>query len=526
MSEYDDDYYEDEYDDDAEGEGDEFGEEEGEFQEVNMRQRLIAIMSTSYGISIVLHIILILILAGIYFYAPLPQKEAVVIAKREVKQQEYDEELKRDMVKTPKIKADKIVEKPIIILEEEVEITKDIPKGTDMSNLSNKNLDSTSVVDAYGVGGGAAGAYGQRWGKGSLSREGGSEGTESAVQAALRWLKRHQSGDGRWDTDGWHNNCKKNTCRPEFSYNGAVWDKGDGRYDEGVSALALLAFLGNGQTHRFGQFKKTVHRGLTWLKGRQKEDGSIGFTEGESIYNHAIATMAMCEAYAVSRDFTLKKYAQKAVDFVTVAQNPGQGWKYGVKPGKNDTSVTGWMVLALKAAKTGKLNAPSEAFDGARNWFDRATSTQGASGYQTPGGGSSYIPAQKGKFDQTPCMTGVALICRIFTGQRKQEDVIKKGQKILMDNIPTWPSKQDTRKVNFYYWYYGTYSMFQVGGSDWKKWNDAMQGAVLDKQRMGGDEDGSWDPVGEWCIAGGRVYATALNALTLEIYYRYERAQK
>ena len=527
MAKYDDEYS-DEYPDDqaADEEGYDEEEEEGAFEERDMRNRLIAILSTSYGISIVLHIILIMILAGVYFYTPQERKQAVVISKREVKQQEYDEELKRDMIKTPKIKADKMVEKPIIILEEEVEITKDIPKGTDLSNLSNKNLDSQSVVDAYGVGGGAAGAYGQRWGKGSLEREGGSPGTESAVEAALRWLRNHQSPDGSWDTDGWSKNCKKNTCRPEFDYGGGVWDRGDDRYDVGVSGLALLAFLGNGQTHRFGRFKKTVNRGLLWLKKQQKKDGSLGFTETETIYNHSIATMAMCEAFAVSRDFTLKSYAQKAVDFVAVAQNPGQGWKYGVKPGRNDTSVTGWMVLALKAGKTGKLNVPSEAFEGARNWFDRATSTQGATGYQTPGGGSSYIPSQKGKFDEVPCMTGVALICRVFTGQRKQEDAIKKGQKILMANLPEWPSKQTTRKVNFYYWYYGTYSMFQIGGSNWKKWNDQMKAALLDKQRMGGDEDGSWDPVGEWCLAAGRVYATAINALTLEIYYRYQRAQK
>ena len=40
---------------------------------------------------------------------------------------------------------------PLEVLEEEVEITKDVPKGTDMSNLANKNMDSTSVVDAYGA---------------------------------------------------------------------------------------------------------------------------------------------------------------------------------------------------------------------------------------------------------------------------------------------------------------------------------------------------------------------------------------
>ena len=32
---------------------------------------------------------------------------------------------------------------------------------------------------------------------------------------------------------------------------------------------------------------------------------------------------------------------------------------------------------------------------------------------------------------------------------------------------------------------------------------------------------GSWEPIDRWGGEGGRVYATAINALTLEVYYRY-----
>lgn len=482
------------------------------------QSKFMMIMGTSYGISIMLHVAVISALTLVIFFAPSKEKKAIVIAKREIKQQVFDEKLKREMHKTPKISAEKPVEKPIIILEEEVEITKDVPKGTDMSNLSNKNLDSTSVVDAYGVGGGAAGAYGQRWGKGSLAREGGSEGTESAVEAALRWLKRAQSADGRWDAEKWtHKNA-----HPDIGHNA-----GNPRYNVGVTGMALLAFLGSGHSHRFGHFKRTVARGLKWLRKQQdRKQGSLGFHEGEDIYNHAIATMALCEAFAVSRDFKLKKPAQKAIDYCIRAQNARNGWRYGVKPGNNDTSVTGWMVLALKAAKTAGIQVPQEAFDGARNWFKRVTNSEGKVGYSMRGGGSSYIPATQGKFDEVPCMTAVSLICRIFTGEKSSAADLKNGAKLLIADRPSWPSQEQTRKVNFYYWYYGTYAMFQVGGSKWKTWNKAMQEALLDKQLQGGKPDGSWNPVGEWCIAGGRVYATAINALTLEIYYRYERANK
>ncbi len=570
-----------------------------EEQQMDQKNRWILVLTSSYGISALIHIG-VLIIASLLYYGgggKVIEKVAAILPKLEKKEQEYDPTKKRDLHKRPEIKQEQKIDKPIKKLEEEVEEVKEneIPKGTSLSNLANKNLESTSVVDAFGVGGGAAGAYGQRWGKGSLTREGGSDATESAVLAALYWLARHQDEDGKWDCDEFHKNCGKycertrredkttgetvcdcpclkcegkqhsgcqmnNRCDgPDFRAGGGRGPgAGDKRYDEGVTALALLAFLGNGHTHRhstYPEFKRAVKKGLDYLKGRQRDDGSVGFDGGETIYNHAIATMALCEAYAISRDFTLKKYAQKAVDFSIQAQNPGLGWKYGVKVGKNDTSVTGWFVLALKAAKTAELEVPDAAFQGALSWFEKATSDGGPNaapglvGYERPGDGGSQInrksldhPDVYPKYEAVPTMTGVAVICRIFTGQKKTEERVKQGVKILMDNVPTFDETKEKNKTNFYYWYYATYGIFQAtsyNSPEWGKWNKAMQVAILgpddrgddprkNRQRMieSGDADGSWDPVDEWGIAGGRVYSTAINVLTLEIYYRYERAQQ
>ena len=53
-----------------------------------------------------------------------------------------------------------------------------------------------------------------------------------------------------------------------------------------------------------------------------------------------------------------------------------------------------------------------------------------------------------------------------------------------------------------------------------------MQEALLKSQRQGLIcEDGSWDPIDEWGPAGGRVYSTALGAMTFEVYYRFRRIQ-
>ena len=77
-----------------------------------------------------------------------------------------------------------------------------------------------------------------------------------------------------------------------------------------------------------------------------------------------------------------------------------------------------------------------------------------------------------------------------------------------------------------YYWYYATLAMFQVGGKPWKTWNAHLKTDVVDHQRQDTTYclyKGSWDPIGPWGPDGGRVYSTALLAMCLEVYYRYDR---
>jgi hypothetical protein len=329
----------------------------------------------------------------------------------------------------------------------------------------------------------------------------------------LTWLASHQSNDGRWDSDGWNGNC---ACK------GPGTSGGDQRYDVGQTALALLAFLGNGQTHGSGKHAKAVRAGLGWLCGQQKADGSVGFDHGETIYNHALAAQALAEAFAMTGDPVLKPYAKRAIEFCLRAQNPKLGWKYGARTGRNDTSVTGWMVQALRAGASARFDVPDDAFSGARRWLLRATDSRGSVGYETPGGGSAFLPQNDGRYDPVPCMTGASVFARLCTGERPTDDGIRKGAKELLASRPLWAAGQ-TRRANFYYWYYGTYAMFQVGGKSWSGWNTALVRALTPNQRQDGCTAGSWDPIGEWCLAGGRIYATAINTLSLEAYYRLER---
>lgn len=60
-------------------------------------------------------------------------------------------------------------------------------------------------------------------------------------------------------------------------------------------------------------------------------------------------------------------------------------------------------------------------------------------------------------------------------------------------------------------------------GPKWRSWNEDMKNAIVKNQNVAssGCRNGSWEPADAWSRGGGRVYATATNAPTLEVYYRY-----
>jgi len=428
---------------------------------------------------------------------------------------------------------DIIVDSEPCLLLEEAPPTREIPRGTSMECLSNKNLRSMGMCDAYGLAGVAAGRKGYPFGTGRWWKQGVPKWAGPPVEYGLKWLWRHQNRKrdaeaGGWDMDNymrWCDSKKGGPCPNNNPFHpGSAKD-----FDEAVTALALLAFLGHGNTHRVGDFRTTVKMALDYLLSRQDGQGWIGRKESvdEWVYNHALSTMALCEAYAMSQDPWLDEPSRRAVSCIIDAQNPGAGWRYTPRKGDNDTSVTGWMVLALKGAKNAGIEVPKSTWEGAIAWFDRCFDpTSGRVGYQHRGDYGSVMQGINENYEKLPTMTSVAVICRIFCGQSRNDPKVKRSVELVMKNLPTWDSKG--LKVDMYYWYYATYAMFQYGGRYWNRWSSTLRDVLARTQRIGKGSciHGSWDPVGKWGMVGGRVYATAINVLTLEIWYRYRRYRR
>ncbi len=471
--------------------------------------------------SLALHAVLVLVAMATIFNEATPKANAQIVQIRPSKMVAFkDTRLPPSLIDRPDIKLTNIIPKPVEDLDTDEPIV-ETPRGKPDAH-STKDLKRDHLNDHFGIGTGGGEKAGEPTGefRGRRPPGTGPIGNRVQIGMGLDWLVRHQSPDGSWKSAHFEEVCDDGGCSgPGFE-----------GYDVGVTSLAVLAFAGTGNTPWHGRHKRIVRRAMKWLLSQQGDDGAIGRTKAEGwMYNHAMATMALCELRAMggSHAFRLRPSTESAVDFCLRSQNPGNGWRYEARSGDNDTSITGWMVLALKAARIARMNVPDESFQSARNFIDRATAANGATGYRAPDGASAYLQVQFGKYDPVPTMTAVGVLCRRLTGQRRSEKVVKDGVEILLTALPT----TDSRRLNHYYWYYGTYALFQAsnGPNDrrWKEWNRAVQKALVGTQVPEGKsaDRGSWAPTGEWGIAGGRVYATAINLLTLEASFRYQRVK-
>ncbi len=360
---------------------------------------------------------------------------------------------------------------------------------------------------------------------------GPKEAAGEAIAHALDWLLRHQDADGGWKAAGFTKSCKK----PCENVDSALYGKGVGmaEHDVGVSALAVLAFARHGRSSPGGlaaEHRECLKRGCSWLLGTQEKSGDDAMrgrfgpvTNEDWIYNHALATLALAEAAGLAGMEIPKPAVEEAAKFCLRARNPDAAWRYGVQPKENDTSVTSWMVQALDTAKGAKLSLPrsdiAKSMSGALAWYDRATSPAGKVGYMAAGDeGARLNLRRKGPYPwskQMSSMTAAAVLGRLLAGDKRTSKKLRAGIDLLVAELPRW-NEEVPSTVSFYYWYYGTQALSLHGGASWKAWSPAVREALIPHQRKNeGDEAGSWDPIDEWGTAGGRVYSTAINALTL-----------
>ncbi len=337
-----------------------------------------------------------------------------------------------------------------------------------------------------------------------LRQYGGNDSSEAAVAKALKWIAKHQMPNGAWTFQ--HTLVRRDS-------GGDPGDPQRAKAFNAATALALLPFLGAGQTHMTGEYKDTVRRGLLFLvsNGKPKVIGgmpTLDFTEpGGTLYSHGLVAIVLCEAFAMSEDPALLGPAQATLNFTFYAQNSDGGWRYRPRSREaGDTSVTGWHVMALKSGYMAHLTVPPASVRGSIAFLDRVQSD----------GGSMYGYTDRSTSLRPGC-TAIGLLCRMYTGWDKSHPGIQKGVAHL--------AKVGVDKKDIYYNYYAAQVLRQYGGPEWDRFNVELRDWLVAEQNDSGGAAGSWhfpnSKSHRGPTEGGRLLSTAFATMILEVYYRH-----
>ncbi len=334
-----------------------------------------------------------------------------------------------------------------------------------------------------------------------LASGGGTAQSEEAVMRALHWLAEHQEYDGSWTFQHQkHPKCHGQCGNPGYTPGKIA-----------ATSLALLPFLGTGQTQYEGTYKHNVDLGLKFLVRSIKQQGQIGslWEPNGTMYGHGLASIALCEAYGMTHDQSLREPAQAVINYIVEAQDKiGGGWRYHPQtPG--DTSVVGWQLMALKSAQMAYLRVPPVTLRKTEYFLDSVQGDRGAVyGYQRPDA-------------RRPPTTAIGLLCRMYLGWDHDSKPLERGVHILGTIGPS--TAKTAMRNNMYYNYYATQVMHHWGGYPWERWNAVMREYLIETQSTAGHEKGSWyfDGADHGSGAGGRLYCTAMGAMILEVYYRH-----
>jgi len=350
-----------------------------------------------------------------------------------------------------------------------------------------------------------------------------------AVLQAQKWLAAQQKQGGRW------------MCE--------TWQGGHEIYDVGVTALALLALQSYGNTLTYGDYQSNIQRGVDFLTTIQNKNGGFGRETGQANpFNQALATMALCEAYAYGEQpLKLVEPIQRALSYIHNSRNPYSGWRYASVPnGNSDSVVTAWMCLALMAAKGAGFSIDEIALKHADDWFRTMTGETGRVGYALgSGGGPGSLAFRYAKpFDNSKIsrsisdsITAGALAVRLLqatptdpSGQLQWKlasfyEDLQRQLAMLRKNVPKVGQVGD-----YHYWFWASLATHQYGDEAWSTWRSALHQVLRAKQETAGVDEsereltGSWAPDTVWAAWGGRIYTTAMATLILTTEMRYRPA--
>jgi hypothetical protein len=316
---------------------------------------------------------------------------------------------------------------------------------------------------------------------------------DASIARGLAYLARQQQADGSFQ------NRETNAAADNPRFTGPK---------VALTGLSLMAYLATGRMPDTGRHGLAVRNAIDYLVTVcPADDGYFGKVDGSRMYGHAIATLALAEVYGMEADAAQRKRVRaaltRAVKVLLQAQNAKKddafrgGWRYEVASGDSDLSVSGWCILALRAAQNAGIEVPKDSADRAAAFVLKC--------WRPDPKGFAYQPGG----EATLTMTAAALLDLELLDRAARPEVAAAGK--YLDGHPV----ADNTEYPYYARYYTTQAAFQVGGKLWPKVWEQNQSKLLQSQQ----KDGSW-PQSRTGNEPGQTYATAMSVLTLSVPLR------
>ena len=291
-----------------------------------------------------------------------------------------------------------------------------------------------------------------------------------------------------------------------------AWTLGNGQEAASITSLSVMAFLACGHLPGDpGPYRESIEKGVRYVVEHQQANGLLATnTVNGPMYCHGIATLMLAEVVGLIPDpefaFKVREALSRAIAVILRAQaqskNEDQtgGWRYQPDSRDSDLSVSGWQVMALRAARSAGCAVPAESIDRAVAYIIRCAHPAGGFGYQP--GGSPNNPR-----------TGTGTLALELCGSHQTPQAIAGAEFLVKPaNAPNW-----TNAYFFYEVYYVPQALFQVGDKYFRDYYPRLVAILLEHQ----EADGSWLSNDGNDRTGGRNYCTAMGVLALAVEYRY-----
>jgi len=302
---------------------------------------------------------------------------------------------------------------------------------------------------------------------------------EQSVDRALAFLASMQEKDGSWHA----------MAQPSPA----------------ITSLCVMAFLSAGHVPGEGPYQANVEKGVRWVLKQQQPNGLIQGGFGLEMYHHGICTLMLAEVIGMTDPALateLKPKLEKAVALILQSQKNSTGvhrggWRYRPDSPDADISVTGWQLLALRAARNVGCDVPAERIDAAVEFLLRCRDPRTGGFCYTPGG------------RVTSACTGTCILGLELCGKDRHHsrEALQAGS-YLLKNPLKWGDEHFSYTV-----YYNSQAMFQLGHNYWSFFRPQLHKVLLDNQQR----NGGWlSPDGV-----GPTYTTAMAVLALTVEYRF-----